>query len=81
MTNSGLGVADGNDKREVLLQQSGLDKIVLKPILEYGGELMEKKMIVKKIVNETEFIVYHNELRTNLKLKQIAYDEDLVRWI
>ena len=36
---------------------------------------------MKKLVSETEFIVYHTELRTDLVLKQILYDEDLASWI
>ena len=37
-------------------------------------------MVVKKIISETEFIVYHEELRTSLILRQVAYDEELTRW-
>ena len=36
---------------------------------------------MKKILSETEFVVYHEELRTNLVLKQILFDEDLGNWI
>lgn len=32
---------------------------------------------VKKILSDTEFVVYHEELRTNLLLKQIGSDESL----
>lgn len=42
---------------------------------------MNKRLIVKKLVSETEFIVYHVELRTDLVLKQILFDEDLSSWI
>lgn len=59
---------------------SGLNKIILKPILEYGQRLLQDMLVVEKIVSENEFIVYHEELRTQLTLKQISSDENLDRW-
>ena len=32
-------------------------------------------------MSETEFIAYHTELRSDLLLKQILYDENLLSWI
>ena len=58
-----------------------MDQIVLKPILEYGSKLMNDKIVVKKIISDSEFVVYVEDLRTNLVLKQISFDEDLHRWI
>ena len=46
-----------------------MDQIVLKPILEYGAKLMNDKIVVKKIISDSEFIVYVEDLRTNLVLK------------
>lgn len=46
-----------------------MDQIVLKPILEYGSKLMNDKIIVKKIISDSEFVVYLEDLRTNLILK------------
>jgi hypothetical protein len=46
-----------------------MDQIVLKPILEYGAKLMNDKIIVKKIISDSEFVVYLEDLRTNLILK------------
>jgi serine/threonine protein kinase len=58
-----------------------MDKIVLKPILDYGAKLMNDKIIVKKVISNNEFIVFVEDLRMNLVLKQIPNDEDLTRWI
>lgn len=58
-----------------------MDQIVLKPILEYGTKLMNDKIVVKKIISDSEFVVYVEDLRTNLVLKQISFEEDLSRWI
>jgi len=46
-----------------------MDQIVLKPILDYGAKLMNDKIVVKKIISDSEFIVYVEDLRTNLVLK------------
>ena len=46
-----------------------MDQIVLKPILAYGAKLMNDKILVKKIISDTEFIVYVEDLRSNLILK------------
>jgi hypothetical protein len=54
---------------------------VLKPILEYGTKLMNEKMIVKKVVTDTEFIAFIPEMKASMILKQIPYEEDLSRWI
>jgi len=54
--------------------------VILKPILEYGQRLMHDLLVVEKIVSENEFIVYHEELRTQLTLKQISSDENLDKW-
>jgi len=70
-------------KQELLQEQVNyeMDQIVLKPILEYGTKLMNDKIVVKKIISDTEFVVYVEDLRTNLVLKQISFEEDLSRWI
>ena len=72
---------DRNTSNNEILKSQGLEKIILKPILEYGAKLMHDKIIVKNILSDTEFVVYCEELRTNLILKQIAYEEDLAKWI
>ena len=36
---------------------------------------------MKKIVSDTEFVVYVEELRSNLAMRQIGEDEDISRWI
>ena len=42
---------------------------------------MNDKIIVKKILSDTEYVVYLEDLRTNLLMKQISGDEDLSRWV
>jgi len=41
---------------------------------------MHDLLVVEKIVSENEFLVYHEELRTQLTLKQISSDENLDKW-
>ena len=42
---------------------------------------MKDKIIIKKIISENEFVVFHTELRCFLIMKQITHDEDLTNWI
>lgn len=53
----------------------------MKPVLDFGSQLMDRKITVKKIISETEFVVWHEELRSNLVMKLIDLDENLIRWI
>ena len=80
---SALDGPQSKNKQELLQEQVNceMDQIVLKPILEYGAKLMNDKIIVKKIISDSEFVVYLEDLRTNLILKQISYEEDLSTWI
>jgi len=36
---------------------------------------------VTKILSETEFVIYHEELRSSLNMKKIKGNEDLEEWI
>ena len=63
-----------------ILKEKGLENVILKPILEYGAKLQNDNITVKKIVNETEFIVVHEELRSKMVLKKIKLDENLDKW-
>ena len=64
-----------------MLAAQGIEGVIMKPILEYGQKLLNDQLVVKKILSETEFIVHHEELRTNLVLKLIANDENIDKWI
>lgn len=68
-------------RKSDVLARAGLENIVLKPILEYGTKLMNEKMIIKKVVTDTEFIALIPEMKASMILKQIPYEEDLSRWI
>ena len=80
MFSSNLSKVQKSDKSELLAKQ-GLNNIILKPVLEFGTQLMKKKITVKKILSETEFIVFHSELQSNLLMKLVAADENLAKWI
>ena len=71
----------GNNQKYDVLAAQGIDGVIMKPILEYGQKLLNDMLVVKKIISETEFIVYHEELRTKLVMKSIALDENLDKWI
>ena len=64
-----------------ILQSQGIENVMFKPILDYGHKLMNDQIIVKKILSDTEFQVYHTELRSFLIMKLIPMDEKLDNWI
>lgn len=57
------------------------EKFVFKPILQIGDRLMNNKIVVKKILSQTEFLVFHEELKIYLELRETRYDEKLESWI
>ena len=52
-----------------LLQAQGIQNVVVKPIIDYGSKIFNDQLVVKKVVSETEFVVYHQELRCFMAIK------------